>query len=58
MKTKSIPNPFARKIPLPCRVNADEMRQILARAQRFTEGNVSAYVRVKALGGKFPGEKK
>lgn len=48
-KSKSIPNPYARKIPLPCRVNAEEMRQIVAKAFSYNGGNVSQYVRDAAL---------
>ena len=48
-KTKSIPNPFARKILVATKVNPDEMREILARAQKFFGGNVSAWVREAVL---------
>lgn len=57
-KSKSIPNPYARKIPLPCRVNTDEMKQILARAHKYTGGNVSEFVRDAVLNWKPESKKK
>lgn len=40
-------NPKARKIVIPCRVNPEEMRHILAMAAKFTRGNVSEYIRAR-----------
>lgn len=53
IKTVKLPNPHTRKIPLPCRVNAEEMRKILAMAQKYTGGNVSEFVRYATLNFKF-----
>jgi hypothetical protein len=57
LKTPKLPNPHARKIPLPCRVNSDEMRKILAMAQKYTGGNVSEFVRYAVLNFKTDGKK-
>jgi len=48
-RTKSIPNPYARKIVVALKVNADEMGSIMALAHRYTDGNVSLLVREAAL---------
>jgi len=48
-KTKSIPNPYARKIIVAFKVNSDEMRRLIAEAQKFTGGNISLLVRNRAL---------
>ena len=56
-RTPKIPNPHARKIPLPCRVNAEEMRKILGFAHKYTGGNVSEFVRYAALNFKTGKEK-
>lgn len=55
--SKAIPNPHARKIPLPCRVNSEEMRHIMARAHKWFGGNVSALVREAVLNYKPKGGK-
>jgi hypothetical protein len=57
LKIPKIPNPHARKIPLPCRVNAEEMRKILSAAHKYTGGNVSEYVRYAVLNFRVKGEK-
>lgn len=44
-KTKSIPNPYARKISLPCRMNQKEMKNALAKAHKYFEGNLSVLTR-------------
>jgi len=53
-RAKAISNPYARKIPLPCRVNADEMTKIMALAHKFFGGNVSMLVRDAVLNYKKP----
>lgn len=47
-KVKKV-NPYARKILLPCRVNSEEMRSVLAKATLYTDGNVSEFVRYAAI---------
>jgi hypothetical protein len=49
LKPTKKPNPNARKIVVPFKVNAEEMRVLLARAGGFTSGNVSEWVRYAAL---------
>lgn len=48
-RTKSIPNPYARKIVVALKVNADEMGSIMALAHRYTGGNISLLLRDAAL---------
>ena len=42
-------NPNVREIPLRARANAEEMRKILARAVKFTGGDVSKWLRYAAM---------
>ncbi len=49
LKSSKQPNPYARKILIQSKVNADEMREILRRAHSWTDGNVSELLRVAAL---------
>jgi hypothetical protein len=49
LKQTKAPNPNLRKIVLDVRVNAEEMRTILARAHGLTKGNVSEWLRFAAL---------
>lgn len=42
-------NPHTRAIVVPFKVNAEEMRELLARANAYTQGNVSEWVRYAAL---------
>lgn len=54
MKPKNIKkiNRERREITLTVRVNSEEMRAILARAHAYANGNVSAWLRYVATGGK------
>ena len=56
-KSKSIPNPFARKILVACKVNPDEMRSIISKAQAYFGGNISELLREAALAYKRPSKK-
>ena len=47
-ETKKL-NPYARKILVQFKVNADEMREVLKQAHGFTAGNISGFVRYAAL---------
>jgi hypothetical protein len=49
LKKNKKQNPYARKITVPFKVNADEMRAILSNAHTFTKGNVSEWVRYAAM---------
>lgn len=49
LKPTKKPNPNARKIVVPFKVNAEEMKTLLARAHGFTKGNISEWVRYAAL---------
>lgn len=49
LKATKQPNPYARKIVVPFKVNAEEMRSLLKHAGAFTKGNVSEWVRFAAL---------
>ncbi len=51
--TKRIPNPYARKILIALRLNPDEMRMVLSKAQAFNGGNVSEFVRHSVLNFKL-----
>lgn len=53
-KSKSIPNPFARKILVASKVNPDEMRVIVSKAHGNTKGNLSEWIREAALNYKRP----
>lgn len=55
LKSMKKPNPYARKIIVPFKVNAEEMRKLLSKAHGFTKGNISEYVRFAALNFK-PGK--
>lgn len=47
--TKPKQKVYTRNKQLPCRVNDDEMRHIIASAKKYTDGNVSEFVRTAAL---------
>jgi len=49
LKSIKKPNPYARKIVVPFKVNADEMRELLKKAHQYTKGNISEWVRFAAL---------
>lgn len=49
IKETKKPNPHARKIIVPFKVNSEEMRLLLAKAHGFCKGNVSKWVRYAAL---------
>lgn len=49
LKATKKPNPHARKIVLTFKVNAEEMKTLLARAHGFTEGNVSEWIRYASM---------
>lgn len=49
LKAPRKPNPYARKIVVPFKVNSEEMREILKRSGAWTAGNVSEYIRIAAL---------
>lgn len=49
LKPTRKPNPYSRKIVLTLKVNAEEMKTLLARAHGFTKGNVSEWVRYAAM---------
>lgn len=48
-RTPSIPNPYARKHQLPCRVSSEEMNAIVELAKEYTGGNISRWIRSAAL---------
>ena len=48
------PNPYVRKIMVPVRVNADEMRELLKKAHQYAQGNISRFLRLAALSYKKP----
>lgn len=43
------PNPNVRKIIVPFRVNAEEMKVLISRAHGYTEGSIGEWVRYAAL---------
>lgn len=49
LKSTKKPNPYARKIVVPFKVNSDEMRELMKKAHAFTKGNISEWVRFAAL---------
>lgn len=49
LKSTKKPNPYARKILVQCKVNSDEMRQLLGKAGTYTNKNLSEWLRVAAL---------
>lgn len=49
LKPTKQPNPNARHILVPFKVNSEEMREILKRAATLTKSNVSEYLRFAAL---------
>lgn len=48
-RTKSIPNPYARKILVVSKVNADEMKIVLGKAKKYFDGNISLLIREALL---------
>lgn len=49
LKSSKKANPYARKIVVPFKVNADEMRELFKKAHQFADGNVSQWVRFASL---------
>lgn len=49
MKSTKKPNPYARKITLTFKVNAQEMNHILFQAHSYAGANVSEWLRAAAL---------
>jgi hypothetical protein len=45
LKPTKIPNPHVRAIVITFKVNAEEMKTLLARAHGYAKGNVSEWVR-------------
>lgn len=52
LKPTKPPNPDVRHIVITLRVNAKEMRELLARAHGFTGGSISEWMRFSALNHK------
>ena len=49
LKATKKPNPHARKIVVPFKVNSEEMRELMKKAHGYSKGNISAWVRFAAL---------
>jgi len=44
-KNDRVPNPYARKILINFRLNADEMRNVLGLSKQYFDGNISLFLR-------------